>query len=132
NDRSPEGLIAELRKSFSVEVSQGPVRPTAADEFGMYLAGRWYKLTIRPDLIPRNNPIGRLPMTLLTRNVIEPLFGITDPRTDKRIDFDGGGRGIDELVRRLSSAEMAASFAVYPLPSADLIAVADTGGSLPP
>ena len=62
----------------------------------MYLAGRWYRLTIRPDLVPKNDPIGRLPITLLTRNVIEPLFGITDPRTDKRIDFVGGGRGLGE------------------------------------
>jgi len=132
NDRSPEGLIADLRKSFSVEVSQGPVRPTAADEFGMYLAGRWYKLTIRPDLIPRNDPIGRLPITLLTRNVIEPLFGITDPRTDKRIDFVGGGRGLGELERRVSSGEMAVAFALYPTQMADLMAVADAGGIMPP
>ena len=132
NDRSPEGLIADLRKSFSVEASEGAIRPTAADEFGMYLAGRWYKLTIRPDLIPRNDPIGRLPITLLTRNVIEPLFGITDPRTDKRIDFVGGGRGLGELERRVSSGEMAVAFALYPTQMADLMAVADAGGIMPP
>jgi len=132
NDRSPEGLIADLRKSFSVEASEGAVRPTAADEFGMYLAGRWYKLTIRPDLIPRNDPIGRLPITLLTRNVIEPLFGITDPRIDKRIDFVGGGRGLAELERRVSSGEMAVAFALYPTQMADLMAVADAGGIMPP
>jgi uncharacterized protein (DUF1015 family) len=98
----------------------------------MYLGGRWYKLTIRPDLIPRNDPIGRLPITLLTRNVIEPLFGITDPRTDKRIDFVGGGRGLGELERRVSSGEMAVAFALYPTQMTDLMAVADAGGIMPP
>ena len=132
NGRSSEALIAELRKRFSVEASHGPVRPAAAGEFGMYLAGRWYKLTIRPDLIPGNDPIGRLPITLLTRNVIEPLFGITDPRTDKRIDFIGGGRGLGELERRVSSGEMAVAFALYPTQMADLMAVADAGGIMPP
>src|SRR5262249_17889786 len=78
--------------------------------------------TIRPDLIPHNDPIGRLPITLLTRNVIEPLFGITDPRTDKRIDFIGGGRGLGELERRVSSGEMAVAFALYPTQMAGLMA----------
>ena len=67
----------------------------------MFLGGRWYRLTIDPKLVPQNDPIGRLPITLLTRNVIEPLFGIADPRTDKRIDFVGGGRGLGGLERRV-------------------------------
>ena len=98
----------------------------------MYLAGRWYRLTLRPDLIPQNDPIGRLPITLLTRNVIEPLLGISDPRTDKRIDFVGGGRGLGELERRVNSGEMAVAFALYPTQMADLMAVADAGGIMPP
>src|SRR5262249_48410393 len=72
NGRTPEALIAELRKSFAVEPANGPVRPGAAGEYGMFVAGRWYRLTIKPELIPTNDPIGRLPITLLTRNVIEP------------------------------------------------------------
>ena len=131
NGRSPEGLLAELQKRLSVVASDQPVRPAAAGEFGMVLAGRWYKLTIRPELIPKNDPIGRLPITLLSRHVIEPLFGITDPRTDKRIDFVGGGRGLGELKRRVAS-DMAAAFALYPTQMADLMAVADTGGIMPP
>ena len=132
NGRSPEQLLAELRKVFAVEASDQPVRPAASREFGMYLAGRWYRLTLRPDLVPENDPIGRLPITLLTRHVIEPLFGIADPRTDKRIDFVGGGRGLAELERRVASGEMAVAFALYPTQMADLMAVADAGGIMPP
>jgi uncharacterized protein (DUF1015 family) len=132
NGRSPEQLLAELRKVFTVEASDQPARPAASREFGMYLVGRWYRLTLRPDLAPENDPIGRLPITLLTHHVIEPLFGIADPRTDKRIDFVGGGRGLVELERRVNSGEMAAAFALYPTQMADLMAVADAGGIMPP
>jgi uncharacterized protein (DUF1015 family) len=132
NGRSPDQLLAELRKRFAVAPSAEPVRPAEPNEFGMYLAGRWYRLTLPASLIPANDPIGRLPITLLTRNVIEPMFGISDPRTDKRIDFVGGGRGLAELERRVSSGEMAAAFALYPTQMADLMAVADAGGIMPP
>ncbi len=80
----------------------------------------------------RDDPIGRLPITLLTRNVIEPLLGITDPRTDKRIDFVGGARGLEGLEARVRSGEMAVAFALYPTQMADLMAVADAGGIMPP
>lgn len=132
NGRSPEAFLAELRKCFVVEVSDQPVRPTESAQFGMYLAGHWYKLTLRPELIPQNDPIGRLPITLLTRHVIEPLLGIADQRKDKRIDFVGGARGLAELERRVSSGEMAVAFALYPTQMTDLMAVADAGGIMPP
>jgi uncharacterized protein (DUF1015 family) len=130
--RSPDALLAELRNRFSVDVSDGPARPTASGEFGMYLDGCWYRLTIRPELVPANDPIGRLPITLLARNAIEPLFGITDPRTDKRIDFVGGARGLAGLEQRVKSGEMAVAFALYPTQMPDLMAVADAGGIMPP
>jgi uncharacterized protein (DUF1015 family) len=132
NGSRPGELLAKLKSAFSVEPSGQPVRPTAAGEFGMYVDGRWHLLAIRPDLVPKDDPIGRLPITLLTRNVIEPLFGITDPRTDKRIDFVGGARGLGELERRVASGEMAAAFALYPTQMPDLMAVADRGGIMPP
>jgi uncharacterized protein (DUF1015 family) len=132
NGRSPQQLVAELRKCFAVEPSDKPIRPTTSGEFGMYLAGQWHRLTIRPDLVPKDDPIGRLPITLLTRNAIEPLFGITDPRTDKRIDFVGGGRGLAELERRVATGDMAVAFALYPTQMSDLMAVADAGGIMPP
>ena len=132
NGRSPEQLLAELRKRFTVEPSDQPVRPAAAGEFGMYLAGRWYRLTLRPELIPPTIRSGGCRSRCSTRNVIEPLFGITDQRTDKRIDFVGGGRGLGELERRVSSGEMAVAFALYPTQMDDLMAVADAGGIMPP
>jgi uncharacterized protein (DUF1015 family) len=132
NGRSADQLLAELAKSFTVTASAQPVRPNSSHEYGMYLAGHWYRLTIRPELVPANDPIGRLPITLLTRNLIEPLLGIKDPRTDKRIDFIGGARGLSGLEARVNSGEMAVAFALYPTQMADLMAVADAGRIMPP
>jgi uncharacterized protein (DUF1015 family) len=132
NGRTPEQLLAEIATRYAVTPSQSPVRPAAAQEVGMFLGGRWYQLRLLPD-IPRNgNPIERLPITLLTRNLIEPVLGITDPRTDMRIDFVGGARGLGELERRVNSGEMAAAFALCPTSMDDLIAVSDAGGIMPP
>jgi uncharacterized protein (DUF1015 family) len=132
NGRTGDQLLAELRRIGTVAPSDAPVRPAGAAEFGMYLGKRWYRLKLKPGLVPADDPIGRLPITLLARNVIEPLFGITDPRTDKRIDFIGGGRGLAELERRVASGEMAVAFALYPTQMDDLMAVADAGGIMPP
>jgi uncharacterized protein (DUF1015 family) len=132
NGRTPDAFMEELRQRYTVTRSDQPVRPGAAGEVGMFLAGQWYRLTIRPDLIPTNDPIGRLPITLLTRNVIEPILGIADQRKDKRIDFVGGARGLSELERRVASGEMAVAFALYPTQMDDLMAVADAGGIMPP
>jgi len=131
NGRSADQFLAELAKSFAVTPSAEPVRPASAREYGMYLAGRWHKLTARPEVVP-SDPIGRLPITVLSRTVIEPLLGIKDPRTDKRIDFIGGARGLDGLAKRVDSKEMAVAFALYPTQMADLMAVADAGGIMPP
>ena len=131
NGCAPEQFIDAVRKSFTVVPSDQPVHPASSNEYGMYLAGRWHKLTLRPELIP-NDPIGRLPITMLARNVIEPLLGIGDPRTDKRIDFIGGARGLEGLEARVKSGEMAVAFALYPTQMADLMAVADAGHVMPP
>jgi uncharacterized protein (DUF1015 family) len=131
NGRTPDDFLAALGEKLAVETSDKPVRPAASNEFGMYLAGRWYKLSLRPDLVP-DDPIGRLPVTMLARHVIEPLLGITNPRTDKRIDFVGGARGLDGLAARVDSKEMAVAFALYPTQMADLMAVADAGEIMPP
>ena len=131
NGRTVEQLLAELRKRFSVTESDHAVRPATSGEYGMYTNDRWYKLSIRPELIP-SDPIGRLPITVLTRSVIEPLFGIKDPRTDKRIDFVGGARGLEGLEKRVKSGEMTVAFALYPTQMRDLMDVADAGGIMPP
>jgi uncharacterized protein (DUF1015 family) len=132
NGRSAEALIAALGERFTVVRSDEQVHPGACGEFGMYVPSQWYRLILRPELIPANDPVGRLPVTLLARNIIEPLFGVTDQRTDKRIDFVGGGRGLGELERRVSSGDMAVAFALYPTAMADLMAVADAGEIMPP
>ena len=132
NGRSAEDFLSELRKRLAVEPSDTPVEPDAANVFGMVLDGAWYRLTLPAGRIPAADPIGRLPITLLTRNVIEPLFAITDPRTDKRIDFVGGGRGLRELEKRVASDDWAVAFALYPTSMADLMAVADADGIMPP
>ena len=131
NGRSPEQFLAKLQKSFTVTSSNQPVRPASAHDYGMYLNNRWYKLSVRPELVS-TDPIGRLPITVLTRNIIAPLLGIDDPRTDKRIDFVGGARGLEELERRVKSGEMAVAFSLYPTQMRDLMAVADAGGIMPP
>ncbi|MGC1327694.1 MAG: DUF1015 family protein [Xanthobacteraceae bacterium] len=135
NGRTLDALLAALRQRYDVEPRDQPFRPAATAELGMFLAGRWYRL--RPHLqaaaaAPAGDPVGRLPITLLTRNIIEPLFGITDPRTDKRIDFVGGGRGLAELAQRVASGEMAVAFALYPTQMSELMAVADAGEIMPP
>ncbi len=131
NGMSPAEFIAALGKTHEVSPANAQVRPGAAGELGMALDGRWYRLTIRPDLIPAD-PIGRLPISLLTNTIITPLLGIADQRKDKRIDFVGGGRGLGELARRVESGEMAVAFALYPTQMDDLMAVADAGGIMPP
>jgi uncharacterized protein (DUF1015 family) len=131
NGRNFEQFIAELRKTSTVAASDKPVKPASSHEYGMYLGAQWYKVSIPASLVT-DDPIGRLPITVLTRNVIDPLLGIKDPRTDKRIDFVGGARGLDELERRVKSGEMAVAFALYPTQMHDLMAVADAGGIMPP
>ena len=131
NGMSPAEFVAALGRSYTVAPSGGEVRPASPSELGMVLDRRWYRLTIRPDLIP-HDPIGRLPISLLTDTIIAPLLGIADQRKDKRIDFVGGGRGLGELARRVGSGEMAVAFALYPTQMDDLMAVADAGGIMPP
>jgi uncharacterized protein (DUF1015 family) len=135
NGHTAEALLGELRRHYTVEPSDQAVRPDGARETGMYLADRWYHLALRPGAAgdsQSSDPIARLPITLLSRNIIEPLFGIADQRSDKRIDFVGGGRGLGELERLVSSGEMAAAFALYPTQMSDLMAVADAGKIMPP
>jgi uncharacterized protein (DUF1015 family) len=134
NGQSAADVLARLRERYDVEPSDRAVRPAQAQEAGMYLAGRWYRLVLRKEFLAgaEANPIERLPVTLLHRHVIEPIFGVTAPRTDPRIDFVGGGRGADEIGRLVSSGKMAAGFVLYPTQMRDLMAVADAGAIMPP
>jgi len=132
NGMSDEEFIAKVRSSFDVTESSSALKPQAAAEFGMYLNGQWYKLAIKPELIPADDPVARLDVSLLANNLIDPILGISDPRRDKRIDFVGGIRGLKELERRVDSGEMAVAFSLYPTSMDQLMDVADAGEVMPP
>ena len=134
NGHSAEALLAEIGKRYAIAPSVQPVQPQSGGDVGMVLGGRWYRLTLRPEILKTagDDPVARLPVTLLARNIIEPVFNVTDPRRDKRIDFVGGSRGLAELERLVASGQMAAAFALYPTQMHDLMAVADSGEIMPP
>ncbi len=131
NGLSADALLEKLGTAFSVEPAASAVKPDRPGRFGLYLAGQWYRLDIRPDLIP-DDPVGRLDVSLLQNNLIAPILGITDPRRDKRIDFVGGIRGLAELEKRVNSGEMALALAFHPTRMEDLMAVADANEVMPP
>jgi uncharacterized protein (DUF1015 family) len=131
NGLSAEALLEKLGAAFSVEPAASAVKPDRPGRFGLYLAGQWYRLDIRPDLIP-DDPVGRLDVSLLQNNLIAPILGITDPRRDKRIDFVGGIRGLAELEKRVNNGEMALALAFHPTRMEDLMAVADANEVMPP
>jgi uncharacterized protein (DUF1015 family) len=132
NGLSPEAFLARIADSYRVEPSAAPVAPEARGAVGLYLAGHWYRLQLRPALIPADDPIGRLDVSLLHDRLIAPLLQITDPRRDPRIDFVGGVRGLAGLSARVDSGEMAAAFALPATRMEDLLAVADAGAMMPP
>jgi len=127
-----EGFLDRVRVPFRVEPSDRPVRPARRGELGMYLDGRWYRLTLDERRIPWDDPVGRLDVSLLQDNLIEPILGIVDPRRDERIGFVGGIRGLDGLARRVDEGEMRVAFSLYPTRMEELMAVADAGEVMPP
>jgi uncharacterized protein (DUF1015 family) len=132
NGLSPEEFVARISEAFSIEPSSKPVKPARSGEYGMYLGNQWYKLTIKPERIPQDDPVARLDVSLLQDNLIAPLLGIEDPRTDNRIDFVGGIRGLGELEKRVNSGDWAVAFSLYPTTMEALMAVADAGEVMPP
>jgi uncharacterized protein (DUF1015 family) len=132
NGLTEADLIAAIGKSFSVTESSTQVRPATPGEFGMYLKGKWLRLVIKPELIPTQDPVARLDVSLLSDYLLGPVLGIADLRRDKRIDFVGGIRGLNELEKRVNSGEMAVAFALHPTQMTDLMAVADAGEVMPP
>lgn len=131
NKLEPTKFIETVRKSFDVTPSEVAVSPTRYDEFGMYLKDQWYCLRVKDDLIPADDPVGSLAVSLLHENLIEPILNITDSRRDPRIDFVGGIRGLGELQRRVDSGEMSVAFSMYPTDLDELMAVADRGETMP-
>jgi uncharacterized protein (DUF1015 family) len=131
NGLSVSELLENVATAFDVEEQRAAVSPSRPGEFGMYLAGRWYRLTINADRLSQD-PVARLDVSLLAANLLEPVLGISDPRTDPRIDFVGGIRGLGELEKRVDSGEMAVAFSLFPTSMEDLMAVADAGKVMPP
>ncbi len=133
NGLSDTDFLAELSKSFQLENKGADIyKPGKLHEFSLYLSGNWYKLTANENTFDDDDPIGVLDVTILSRQVLEPVLNIKDLRTSKRIDFVGGIRGLEELKKRVDSGEMKAAFALYPVSMQQLINIADSGNIMPP
>jgi uncharacterized protein (DUF1015 family) len=132
NGMTSETFLQRLTSAFNVEPSDKAVAPDSPAEFGMYLAGGWYRLFIHARLIPIRDPVARLDVSLLADHLLAPLLDIHDPRTDRRIEFVGGIRGLPELEKRVNSGTAAVAFSLYPTSMGDLMDVADKGEVMPP
>ncbi len=132
NGRDAEAFLAALGEAFLVEKRDAAAKPEVRRTFGMYLAGNWYSLAPKDD-VPADAPAeDRLDVSLINTRVIEPILGIADQRSDPRIDFIGGARGMAELERRVDSGDWDVAFAYYPISVAELMAVADAQADMPP
>ncbi len=131
NGLDEAGFLAQVAGVFDLEPADQAVKPGAPAEFGMYLAGRWYRLRLDSARIP-DDPVASLDVSLLADNLIDPILGISDQRRDTRIDFVGGIRGLGELETRVNSGDWAVAFALYPTTMEALMAVADAGEVMPP
>jgi uncharacterized protein (DUF1015 family) len=132
NGLTVAALLKAIGERCTVTPSATPVHPERTGTFGLYLDKRWYHLAIRPELVPSQDPVRRLDVSVLTEQILGPILGITDLRRDTRIDFVGGIRGLPELERRVNSGEMAAAFAMHPTQLSELMSVADAGEIMPP
>ena len=140
NGLTPEAFLKALEEDFEVSLASKPrcgrpakpYAPAQLHEFSVYLGGNWYKLAAKPGRYDDQDPIGVLDVTVLSNLVLDKILGIKDLRTDKRIDFGGGIRGLGELARRVDSGEMAVAFALYPVSMQQLIDIADSGNIMPP
>lgn len=132
NGLSEQEFLTALETDFEVKALDGATSPDHLHNFSMYLGGRWYSLEAKSGRYNDNDPIGVLDVTILSNLVLDKILGIKDLRTDKRIDFVGGIRGIGELSRRVDSGEMAVAFALFPVSMKQLIDIADSGNIMPP
>ena len=133
NGLSAEEFVNALKEDFEVKEEGCEIyKPGRLHEFSMYLGGKWYSLAAKDGRYDDNDPIGVLDVTILSNIVLDKILGIKDLRTDKRIDFVGGIRGLGELSRRVDSGEMAVAFALYPVSMKQLVDIADSGNIMPP
>lgn len=134
NGLTPEQFMTALEEDFTVTPyeGEGECHPSHLHNFSMYLGGKWYSMETKPGRYDDNDPIGVLDVTILSNLVLDKILGIKDLRTDKRIDFVGGIRGLGELSRRVDSGEMKVAFALYPVSMKQLTDIADSGNIMPP
>ncbi|MGL4791873.1 MAG: DUF1015 domain-containing protein, partial [Anaerotignaceae bacterium] len=133
NGLTVDEFIERISEDFYIlpYSGKGQFAPTMPHQFGMFLMGKWYTLTVDPSIIP-NDPVKSLDVSLLQDKLLSPILGIKDPRTDSRIDFVGGIRGLGELEKRVMTGEMAVAFSMYPTSMEELMSVADSGLVMPP
>jgi uncharacterized protein (DUF1015 family) len=133
NGLTPAQFIEKIKEGFEViEFGAEIYKPKMLHNFSMYLEGKWYSLTAKPETYNDNDPIGVLDVTVISNQIFDKVLSINDLRTSKRIDFVGGIRGLGELKRRVDNGDMAAAFALYPVSMKQLIDIADTGNIMPP
>lgn len=132
NGHSVAEFLDKIKLNFEMNsISDIEAKPEQPNQYGMYLDGQWYRLTAKSNIV-KSDPIGILDVTILQENILSPLLNINDPRTDTRIDFVGGIRGLGELKKRVDSGEHQIAFALYPVSLEQLIAIADSGNVMPP
>ncbi len=135
NGHSVQSFLSKIETCFTIEilgsVPAESARPSSIHEFGMYLEGRWYKLTVKGGCYTED-PIGILDVSILQDRILAPVLGVMDPRTDKRIDFVGGIRGLNALQQKVDSGEAAVAFCLYPVSIEQLMNIADSGNVMPP
>lgn len=132
NGFDDQQFLVQIEQSFYVEaVGKTAVLPSKLHEFGMYLKGKWYKLIAKGETFTED-PIGILDVSILSNNILDKILGIADQRTDKRIDFVGGIRGLTELEKRVDSGEMKVAFSLYPVSIQQLFDISDSGNVMPP
>ena len=132
NGLSEAMFLERVGEGFDVVDRFHEKSPRQRHEFGMYLGGRWRRLIARPQIIRNDDPIARLDVTVLQENLLMPILGVSDPRTDSRIEFVGGIRGMGELERLVDRSGFAVAFSLYPPSVGEMMAVADTGRVMPP
>ena len=133
NGLTPAQFLEALKKNFVVEEKGADIyKPAALHNFSLYLDGKWYSLTAKPGTYDDNDPIGVLDVTISSNLILDEILGIKDLRSDKRIDFVGGIRGLNELKKRVDSGEMKMALALYPVSMKQLMDIADTGNIMPP
>lgn len=134
NGLSKEEFLAKVKEKFDITVYEGNgcYRPENMHSFGLYLDKKWYKLTAKAEIIDEKDPVGSLDVSILQNELLHPILNINDPRTDKRIDFVGGIRGLEELEKRVDSGEMTLAFSMYPTSMKQLMDIADADKIMPP